>query len=222
MDDSEEAPANDDHEAQVGDASGAVHTGRGDVIHPEEMERLAKRARDALQHSLPTDERVRAELREVIAELTALQAQMAEWSECHHLLHEVLTAFSLFHAWLISFGEDGFSATGRQALLQNWRLCQDRLDTLVDFAEEIDHIGNPFRREGRQLRGERWVVEIVALQVLLEDALKEDNPSPESLIELGEAFNSACHRHLALADRKLRTVVDKLQQLSTHLLGGMA
>jgi hypothetical protein len=198
MDDSEEAPANDDYEAQVGDASGA------------------------LQHSLPTDERVRAELRQVIAELTALQAQVAEWSECHHLLHEVLAAFSLFHARLISSGEDGSSAAGRQALLQNWRLCQDRLDTLVDFAEEIDHIGNPFRREGRQLRGERWVVEIVALQLLLEDALKEDNPSPESLIELGEAFNSACHRHLALADRKLRTVVDKLQRLSAYLLGGMA
>ena len=51
MDDSEEAPANDAHEAQVGDASGAVHTGRGDVIRPGEIERLAKRARDALQHS---------------------------------------------------------------------------------------------------------------------------------------------------------------------------
>jgi len=222
MNDSEKAPANDEHEAQVGDVPGAMHTGRGDVTHLEEMERLAERAHDALQHSLPTDEQVRAELRAVIAELTALQAQVVEWKEYHHLLHEVLTAFSLFHARLISFEEDGFSAAERQALLQNWRPCQGRLDMLVDFAEEIDHIGSPFQREGRQLRGERWVVEIVALQLLLEDVLKEDNPSPESLLELGEAFNSACYRHLALTDRELRTVVDKLQQLSTHLLGGMA
>jgi hypothetical protein len=221
MSDSEGAPASGDHETQVGDISGAVHTRRGDVIHIEKIEWMAERVRDTLQHSLPTDEQVRAELREVITELTALQAQMTEWKELHHLLHEVLAAFSLFHARLILCGKDGFSAAERQALLQSWRPCQDGLDMLADFAEEIKHIGRQFRREGRELRGERWVVEIIALQLLFEDMLKEDNPSPESLLELAEEFNSACHRHLALADRKLRAVVDKLQRLSTRLLGGM-
>lgn len=210
MDDTEATPTGGDFEVRM-----------GDVIHVEEIEWMAERIGETLQHSLPTDEQARAELREVIAELTALQAQMAGWKELHHLLHEVLVAFSLFHTRVIPFGEGGFSAGESQALLQNWRPCQDRVDMLADFAEEIEHIGRPFRREGRELRGERWVVEIVALQLLLENALKEDHPSPESLLELAEEFNSACHRHLALADRKLRVVVDKLQRLSTRLLGGI-
>jgi len=214
-------PAHNDDETQVGEVSGAVHTGGGDIMHIDKIEWMAERVHDSLQHSLPTDEQVRTELREVIAELTALQAQTVEWTELHHLLHKVLTAFSLFRAWLVLFGEDGSSAAGLQALLQNWRPCQDRIDALVDFAEEIGHIGSPFRREGRELRGERWVVDIIALQLLFEDMLKEGNPSPEGLLELAEEFNNACHRHLALADRKLRTVVNKLQRLSISLLGGM-
>ncbi len=221
MGDSEGGPTGGDYETQVGDVSGAVHTGRGDIIHVEKIEWVVERVRDTLQRSLPTDERSRAELRQVVEELISLQAQMAEWKELHHLLHEVLAVFAPFHARLIPSGGDGFSAAECQALLQNWRPCQDGLDMLADFAEEIEHIGAPFRREGRQLRGERWVVEIIALQLLFEDALKEDNPNPGSLLELAEEFNSACQRHLALADRKLRSAVDKLQRLSTRLLGGM-
>lgn len=203
-----------EHETRVGDVSGPVHTGSGDIII------LADRVRETLRRALPAGQG-RTELRTVIAELTALQAQMAEWKELHHLLHEILVAFAPFHARLAPLSADGFTAAECQALLQNWRPCQDRIDMLTDFACGIEHIGKPFERAGRELRGERWAVEIVALQLPLEDTLKEEAPDPASLLELAEEFNSACHRHLALADRKLRAVVDKLQQLSTRLLGGM-
>lgn len=203
------------YETRIGDASGPVHTDSGDIII------LADRARETLQRVLPTGGEARAELHIVVAELMELQAQMAEWKELHHLLHKVLTAFAPFHARLVPSNAEGFTTAERQALLQNWRPCQDEIDVLTDFACGIEHIGKPFARAGRELRGERWAVEIVALQLLLEDALKEESPSPTSLLELAEEFNSACHRHLTLADRKLRAVVDKLQQLSTRLLGGI-
>lgn len=210
-----------DYETRVGDVSGAVHTGRGNIIHIERFEWMAERARETLQSSLPDDQDARSELREVINELTSLQAQMWEWKELHHLLHELLAAFAPFHAQLTLIGGNGLEASEGQMLLQNWRPCQDRVDMLVDFAAAVEHIGRPFQQNGRELRGERWVVEIVALQFALEDALKERQPSPGSLLELTETFNSSCQRHLALADRKLRTVVGKLQRLSTCLLGGI-
>ena len=194
---------------------------RDDVFHVERIERKAARVRDTLQGLLSSDERTRVELQEVIAELTSLQAQIAEWVELHRLLHELLVTFAPLRAWLILPRENGFDAAERQLLLQNWRPCQDVLDRLVDFAEEIEHIGRPLRREGRELNGERWVVEIVALGSLLEDALKEDDLSPGSLLELAEALVSTCRRHLALADRKLKAAVDGLQRLSTSLLGGL-
>ncbi len=194
---------------------GPVHTSSGDIVI------RAERARQVLQRALPADKEARAELRAVVTELSALQMEMAEWRELHLLLHNVLVAFAPFCAGLVPFDASGFTATERQALLQNWRPCQDGIDMLADFACGIKHIGKPFERIGRELRGERWIVEIVALQLLLEDTLKEDFPNPASLLELADEFSSACHRHLALADRKLGAVVDKLQQLSTCLLGGM-
>lgn len=180
------------------------------------------RVGETLRSSLPDDDEARAELRAVITELAALQAQMAEWAELHHLLHQVLVAFGPFHACLAPSGEHSLCAAERQALLRQWLACQDRLDTLVGFAEEIARIGSPFRREGRELHGERWVVEIIALQLLLEDALKEDDLSLQSMLELAEEFNSACHRHMAVANRELRAVVDKTRRLSMCLLGGMS
>jgi len=219
MNDSEEIPTSDECETQVGDVSSAAHAGHKDAIAFEKVEWMAGRARVALQQSLPDDEQGRAELRQVVSILTALQAHMVEWEECHHLLHEVLSAFSPFHAHLASLREDGLSTAGRQVLLQNWRPCQERLDVLVDFTERIVHIGSPLQRENRGLRGEPWAIEIVALQRLLEDTLKENDPSPENLLELADAFNSACHRHLALADRNLRTAMDKSHRLIARLLG---
>ena len=164
-------------------------------------------------------ERARAELREISSELAALQAQMAEWSELNHLLHEVSVAFSLFYTWISPSGAGCFDAGDYQALLGNWRPCQERLDVLADFAEGIEHIGEPFGRKGRELHGARWAAEIVALQFLFEDALKENSLSPEGLIELAEEFNRVCRRCLTMADCGLRTGMDRLQRLSTRLQG---
>ncbi|HEY72934.1 MAG TPA: hypothetical protein G4N99_06630 [Thermoflexia bacterium] len=176
-----------------------------------------------------TNEQMRGELREVAAELDVLQGQMAEWSELHHFLHESLVAFTVFQARLTPFGEHNGEHNGRynldagerQMLLQDWRLCQSRLDALADFAEGVKCIGRSFRREGRKLYGERWAVEVIALQLLFEDALTENDLNLVSLFELAEEFNTVCHRYLALADRKLLTAVDELRRLSTRLLGEM-
>ena len=98
---------------------------RDDVFHVERIERKAARVRDTLQGLLSSDERTRVELQEVIAELTSLQAQIAEWVELHRLLHELLVTFAPLRAWLILPRENGFDAAERQLLLQNWRPCQD-------------------------------------------------------------------------------------------------
>jgi hypothetical protein len=190
----------------------------GNILH---IEQRAKRVCEALRRLLADEEETRAELQKMVAELTSLQARMAEWVELHHLLHRLLSAFAPFHARLIPPREGRLDAAERQLLLQNWRPCQAVLDRLVDFAEEVEHIGRPFQREGRELDGERWVVEVVALQSLLEDALKEEDVRPESLLELAEELVGTCHRHLALADHKLKATVDGLQRLSTSLLGGL-
>jgi hypothetical protein len=193
---------------------------RGDATSTDRIERKARKAGGALRQTLA--EEVRIDLGEVVAMQASLQARLAEWLELHHLVHEVLVALAPFRALLASSEEGGLGAVERQALLQSWCLCQRCVDGLADFAEAVEHIGRRFRRNGRELDGEHWVVDFVALQVLLEDVLMEDKLSPGSLLELTEALDSACHRHLAVADHNLRMVADGMQSLSASLWGGLA
>lgn len=193
----------------------------GDEAPIERIEWMAERARQTIRDALPDDQEARSELREVVATISALQAELAEWSALHHRLHELLTAFGPFYARATSLEPAVLDASTCQALLKSWRPCQDALGRLIDFAADVQHIGPPFRRDDQHLRGGRWAVELVALQRLLEDALKEQRPSPGSIVELTETFHDACQRHLGLVGRELRTCVDKLQRVSTRLLGGI-
>ncbi len=221
MVETDRASARDDYATDVGRVTGPVHAGRGDVIHIERVEWMADRARQTIRGALPEDRTARDELQEVIETIITLQAEMAEWKELHHLLHEVLTAFGPFYAQVTTLEANGLDVSTSQTLLRSWRPCQDEIGLLVDFAADVEHIGQPFRRDDQVLRGERWAVEMVALQRLLEDTLKEERPSPGSVVELAEEFNGVCQRYLGLADRRLRGVVGKLQRVSTRLLGGI-
>lgn len=174
-----------------------------------------------LLRALPADGRAQADLREVAAALAALHIQLAEWVTLHHLIHDLLATLAPFRALLALIGQSALGTADRQALLQNWRPCQRCADVLADFAEEIACIGRPFRRNGRELEGERWVVDVVASQALIEDALKEQDLDPGTLMELVEELDSVCHCHLAAADRGLRMAAGRVRCLDTSLLGGL-
>lgn len=183
----------------------------------KEVERMAERVGEAP----PEDGAGKPELRQVVEELDDLQAQIREWGELQRLLREAMNAFSVFQARLGSV-EGSLGVDERQMLLQDWRMCQGKLDALTDFAAEVERIGLPLRREGRKLRGERWAVEILALQSLFEDVLKEKDPAPASLLELAGEFELTCQRCLTLADSGLRAAGDQLRRLSARLSGGVS
>ena len=219
MSDTGETAAGDAYAMRPGNALGTIQAGRGDMTDINPIERLAERVNGILKRSLPPDTGARANLDEVVAAILSLQDQMSEWETLLHLLHDLLAALAPFRAGLISPPAGCLSATERQALLQNWRPCQERMDLLADFAESIEHIGVPFQQTGSELHGEKWVVETVALRLLLEDTLKDDDLSPRSLHELAESLAAAGHRHLALVDRRLMGVTGRVQRLLVSLLG---
>jgi hypothetical protein len=193
--------------------------GRGGIASSGQVERRAAKLSEALQKALSADEGTLADLEEVAAALIFLQAQASEWATLNRLIHDVLVALAPFHSLLVSFERSDLSAAERQALLQRWRPCQRCVDELADLAEDIACVGHPLRREGRKLEGERWAVDVVALQMLIEDALKEENLSPGSLLELAEELDSACHRHLAMVSRRLKTAVDEMGRLLARFPG---
>ncbi len=194
---------------------------RDGVVAFDQTERKANVVGGLLRQALPAGGQAQADLQEVTAALAALHVQLAEWVELHHLIHDLLTALAPFRALLVSVDGSVLGATERQALLQGWRPCQRCVDGVADFAEEIEGIGRPLRRNGRGLEGERWVVDLAALQALIEDALKEEGLDPGNLLELVEELDGACHRHLAVADRGLRMAAGGVRRLTASLLGGL-
>ena len=221
MNASEEAPADSSHDTAIDDVAGAVHTGRGDIIHIEKVELAATRAADRLRRALSDDDETRAQLLEVLQQLSALQAQLGEWKELHHLLHELLAAFSPFYANLRALDNTGAGPANGRTLLQGWRPCQTEVDRLMDFEISAEHIRIPRHREGGTASRPGWGARIGSLRREFEDRLREERWSIEGLVDLADEFNQACDCYLSLADRELRRSVEKVQRLYTHLLGGL-
>ena len=217
----EETDASDSYETRSGDVSGAVHTGRGDNVHVERAELAAKRAAARLRRALSGDDETRAQLLEVLQQLSALQGQLGEWEELHHVLHELLAAFAPFRASLrVLESVEAGPASGR-SLLRGWRPCQTWVDRLTDFEGSAEYVQPPRRREGGAAARPDWGARIASLRREVEDRLGEEMWDVEGLIDLAGEFNQACDCYLSLAGRELRRGVDRVQRLYTHLLGGL-
>ena len=121
MSDTEGALASDGYETQIDDVSGAVHTGSGDIVHIEKIELAATRAADALRRVLSTDDEAHTQLLEVLQQLSTLQAQLGEWKELHHILHDMLASFSPFYADLRALSYTDAKPTSGWVLLRGWR-----------------------------------------------------------------------------------------------------
>ena len=221
MSDAEQSSGGSDYQARVGDVAGAVHTGRGDIIHIEKVELAATRAADALRRALSTDEGTRDQLLEVLQQLSAFQAQLGEWKELHHILHEVLAAFSPFYADLRALNRTEVKPTEWRALLRGWRSCQTEVDRLMDFESSVEYIRPSLHREGTTASRPDWGIRIASLRCEVEDGLREEKWNTEGLVDLADELNRACDCYLSLADRELRRVVEKVQRLYTHLIGGL-
>jgi hypothetical protein len=221
MSDAEQSSGGSDYQTHVGDVADAVHTGRGDIIQIEKVELAATRAADALRRALSTDEETREQFLEALQQLSALQAQLGEWKELHHILHEVLAAFSPFYADLRSLSHVEARLTNGRTLLRGWRSCQTEVDRLMDFESGVEYIRQSLRREGIVASRPDWGKRIALLRREVEDRLREERWNAEGLVDLADEFNQACDCYLSLADRELRRVVEKVQRLYTHLIGGL-
>jgi len=186
----------------------------------EALERAARRLNRALHRLALSEREAGADLRLLAPYLEALSRQISSWATLQCRLHAVLASSRPFRAALQPAGA-AYSPAERQALLQNWRLCQQQLDDLADFADRASAIGLPFRQDRFEMTGERWAVEPIALRLLIEDALKDSQPDPDGLLDLTDELQSACQRLLESADRGLRDGLTQLEAALGALLDGL-
>jgi len=223
MSDTEGVPASTDHERQISAVSRAAPTGHGDVTHieVEKIELAATRAADALRRTLSSDEETGEQLLKVLQRLFTLQAQLGEWKELHHILHQVLTALSPFYANLRALSHTVTGPTNGRTLLRGWRPCQAEVDQLMDFESSVECIWLPPCCEGIIASRPDWGARIASLRREVEDRLREEKWNTEGLIDLADELDHTCDCYLSFADRQLRRVVKDVQRLYTHLLGGL-
>ncbi len=208
-----------DYETHIGQVTGVVHSGQGDVFHIEKIELAATRTADALRQALSGQAETREQLLDLLQRLASLQAQLSEWKELHHILHEILAAFAPFNANLRVLGQASANPGNGRALLQTWRPCQRHVDYLIDFESRAEYIRPASPAPGTALVD--WGSRIALLRREVEDRLREAHWSLEGLLDLADEFGYACDCYLSLADRELRRIVEKVQRLYTHLLGGL-
>jgi hypothetical protein len=206
----------------AGQAGVPGDTAPGDEIPLEEAELGAMRAADLLRRALSDEGEAREQLREVLEHLSTLQGQLCEWHELHHILHELLTAFSSFYAQLRALGPSGAGSTEGRALLRGWRPCQGGVDRLRDFESGAQHLQRFFQGEGATASQPDWGARIAALRHEMEDRLREDRWSTPGLIDVADEFHHACMAYLGLADRELGRAVTHVQRLCAHLAGGLS
>ncbi len=183
-------------------------------------DRAARRLNRTLHRLALSDREAAADFRLLVPRLVTLSQQIRDWATLVRLLHAVLGSSVPFRAALRPAGSI-YSPGERQALLQNWRLCQQQLDALADFADRASTIGRPFRQERFEMAGERWAVEPIALRLLIEDALKDAQPDPEELLDLTDEFQSACQDLLEQADRALAGRLAQIEEALGGLLEGL-
>jgi hypothetical protein len=174
-------------------AGSACDTHSSDVLPVEKLELAVKRAAARVRHTLVNDDEARAQLVEVLEQLSALQAEVGEWQELHHLLHQLCAAFSPFYTNLRALGDAEVQPTTGRALLQSWRPCQAGVDRLRGLES-----------------GE------------VEDRLMEQAWNTEGLIDLADELDQACDGYLSFTEHELSRAIETVQRLYTHLLGGLS
>lgn len=204
------------HRTEIeGPVYGPVHTGSGDIIFAD-----FERAFRELAKLLTTDHPALKSLRSGIEGLIAAYERLNEWKELHHQLQSLLIAFDPFQGLVdmaYASGEREISPLMRRY----WLHCRIYVEGLKRFGAGIRYIGTrKFAEEADGLRGEPWVVDIVALAGEIERLLEEGS-DVVALQRAVEDFGARCFDYLQYADGKLRdearSLYGTLQQLKGRL-----
>ncbi len=206
------------HRTEIeGPIYGPVHTGSGDIILAD-----FESAFKELAKLLTTDHPALKSLRAGIEGLVTAYERLNEWKELHHRLQSLLIAFDPFQG-IVDMAYAGGERHVTPLLRRYWTQCRIYIEGLKRFGASIRHIGEKkFSEDEEGLKGEPWVVDIVALAGEIERLLEEGSDI-EALQRATEDFGARCFDYLEYADRNLREEARKLygtlQQLKGRLMG---
>ncbi|HNZ12663.1 MAG TPA: hypothetical protein PKL11_03325 [Anaerolineaceae bacterium] len=229
---------------------GSVGTQGGDFVGRDQVN-IGLNVQDlvaALRQAFPAGDPRPEQVRQALLRFNAFHQALYEWKELHNALDEILNAFAPFMAQM-ERAQSNAQELNLDDLRSLWRPVSARVDALLDFGQNIQHIGTRYQ-PGQTATGEKWALELADLRRATSRLLgiplagegdiagraatrtgslqrfglllgsRPDWWPP--LYELTQNFNSAAYLYMHLADKKLRDTATELYILSKSIFGSAA
>jgi hypothetical protein len=174
-----------------------------------------------LKQALPANDPLPDRLVAALKDFKHYHTRLWEWKELHNALNDVIFVFDQFSREVER--RDGAGSLGDvRALHRLWRPVDQKVDLLLDFACQVQHIGAPLVTlpDGSR-QGPPWAIELASVTDQLKSLFGDSALSLDMLYEATCAFSDAAEKHMYLADKQLRDTASDLFNLSNALLGSV-
>ena len=202
---------------------------------------------DALKRAFPKNDPRPEQFRIVLAEFQIYHQTLFEWKELHNLLDEILRSFPQFSRE-IQRADSEKTIPSPRTLRTLWRPVSNCVDSLLQYAQGIEYIGEKYQSFGDRSVGETWAVKInelrnrINVQIGLDESSEFDLSAQHTttlfdkgkiliglkpewwlvLYEMNNEFDNLIHTQMHWADKKLRETAGDLYLRSRELFRSQA
>ncbi len=205
--------------AYVGDdvsVQGGDFVGRDKIVNYYQLD--LEKLMEALRAALPADDPTPQHLLETLEQFRTFHAQLYEWKELHNYLNDILYVVGQFIREVERL--DAQQQPGDlRSLARLWRPVAQKVQLLLEWALQVQHIAPALVEEEQGWRGPRWAVELAAGRRRVDEILQPAEFTLSALYDAAYAFVDSAERHMYLADKALRETAGELYTLSRIVLG---
>lgn len=202
-----------------GDAVGRdkVTQVQGDQINNYLQIDLAQLAA-TLKQALPANDPLPDRLVKALMDFKQYHSHLWEFKELHNALNDVIFVLDQFAREVERLDAAGQTGNAR-TLARLWRPVDQKVDLLIEFAANVQHIAAPLVQQNGSRQGPAWAIELQSAAQRINELLSPSDYNFAALYDATNAFSDSADKHLYLADKQLRDTAGELYNLSQQLLG---
>jgi hypothetical protein len=173
---------------------------------------------DTLKQALPANDPLPDRLVAALQDFKRYHARLREFKELHNALNDAIFVLDQFAREVERLDAAGQTGNARM-LARLWRPVDQKVDLLIEFAANVQHIAAPLVQQNGSRQGPAWAIELQSAAQRINEVLKPADYDFAALYDATTAFSDAADKHLYLADKQLRDTAGELYTLSQQLLG---
>ena len=173
---------------------------------------------ETLKQVLPANDPLPDRLAAALQDFKRYHARLWEFKELHNALNDVIFVLDQFAREVERLDAAGQVGNVR-TLARLWRPVDQKVDLLIEFATNVQHIAAPLIQQNGSRQGPSWAIELQSAAQRVNELLTPAEYDFAALYDATNVFSDAADKHLYLADKQLRDTAGELYNLSQQLLG---